>query len=87
MESLESLVKKLKDKGLKSTPQRLAILEALFLNTRGKCKKGIYRKGEKKHPCATGIYNIIRKQHPTISLKTVYKTLKDLEVLLLNFPC
>ena len=51
----------LKSKGLKVTPQRLAIFNVLN-NTR--C-----------HPSAETIYNALQETHPTMSLATVYKTL------------
>ena len=51
----------LKSKGLKVTPQRLAIFNVLFNIT---C-----------HPSAETIYNALQETHPTMSLATVYKTL------------
>lgn len=49
------------DKGLKVTPQRIAILEAIVtLNN---------------HPSVEGIIEYIRKNHPNISTATVYKVL------------
>lgn len=53
--------KKLVDKKLKVTPQRIAILEA------------IYRLGN--HPTAENIIEYIRKHHPNIATGTVYKSL------------
>ena len=53
---------KLKENGLKVTPQRLAILEALYsLNN---------------HPTAEQIIEYIRPQHPNIATGTVYKVLE-----------
>ena len=53
--------KKLIEKGLKVTPQRIAILEAIFnLNN---------------HPTAENIAEHIRKKNPNISTATVYKVL------------
>ncbi|MFQ5722307.1 MAG: Fur family transcriptional regulator, partial [Candidatus Aminicenantales bacterium] len=46
------------------TPQRLAIIDFL--------------QGNKNHPSALTIFQHIKKQYPTISLATVYKTLKVL---------
>ncbi len=51
----------LKSKGLKVTPQRLAIFNVLYNTT---C-----------HPSAETIYNSLQETHPTMSLATVYKTL------------
>jgi Fur family peroxide stress response transcriptional regulator len=52
---------KLIDKGLKVTPQRFAILEAIItLNN---------------HPTAENIIDFIRKNHPNIATATVYKVL------------
>ena len=48
-------------KGLKVTPQRLAILK--------------YLKENRVHPTAEKIYSEIIKEYPAISLTTVYKTL------------
>ncbi|GBC83399.1 Peroxide operon regulator [bacterium HR10] len=52
-------------RGLSVTPQRLAIYHALITSMR--------------HPSAEDIYKRIRRQYPTISLATVYKTLETLE--------
>ena len=52
---------KLIEKGLKVTPQRVAILEAIItLNN---------------HPTAENIIDFIRKNHPNIATATVYKVL------------
>jgi len=52
---------KLKDRGLKVTPQRIAVLEAIYeLNN---------------HPTAENIIEYIRKIHPGIASGTVYKVL------------
>lgn len=51
----------LKSKGLKVTPQRLAIFNVLSHTT---C-----------HPSAETIYNALQETFPTMSLATVYKTL------------
>jgi Fur family transcriptional regulator, peroxide stress response regulator len=56
--------KKLMEKGLKVTPQRIAILEAIVkLNN---------------HPTAENIIDYIRKNHPNIATATVYKVLDAL---------
>jgi Fur family transcriptional regulator, peroxide stress response regulator len=55
---------KLIEKGLKVTPQRIAILEAIVkLNN---------------HPTADNIIDYIRKNHPNIATATVYKVLEAL---------
>jgi len=55
---------KLVEKGLKITPQRIAILEAIIkLNN---------------HPTAENIIEYIRKNHPNIATATVYKVLDAL---------
>ncbi|NTW24961.1 MAG: transcriptional repressor [Lentimicrobium sp.] len=55
---------KLVEKGLKVTPQRIAILEAIVkLNN---------------HPTAENIIEYIRKNHPNIATATVYKVLDAL---------
>ncbi len=60
----EDLIGQLKEKGLKLTPQRLAIIDALV---------------EKRHvhPGATLILNEARKKAKRVSLSTVYATLKE----------
>ena len=60
----EDISGKLIEKGLKVTPQRIAILEAIIkLNN---------------HPTAENIIDYIRKNHPNISVATVYKVLDAL---------
>lgn len=54
----------LKDYGLKVTPQRLAVYEAL-------CKLG--------HPYAEDIINYVRQKNPNISVATIYNTLEHFE--------
>ncbi|MBN2807126.1 MAG: transcriptional repressor [Prolixibacteraceae bacterium] len=55
---------KLTEKGLKVTPQRMAILQAIYsLNN---------------HPTADNIIDFIRKNHPNIATATVYKVLDAL---------
>ncbi len=55
---------KIKEKGLKVTPQRIAILEAIFELD--------------NHPTAENIIDFIRKNHPNIATGTVYKVLDTL---------
>jgi Fur family transcriptional regulator, peroxide stress response regulator len=60
----EDISNKLNDKGLKVTPQRIAIFEAIIkLNN---------------HPTVENIIEYIRKNHPNISVATVYKVLDAL---------
>ena len=59
--SIEEIRNKLTEKGLKVTPQRLAILDA------------IYRIGG--HPTAENIIEHIRQRNPNIASGTVYKVL------------
>jgi Fur family peroxide stress response transcriptional regulator len=69
------MVLRLRERGQRITPQRLAIL-------------GILAKS-KGHPSVEEIYNVVVNEFPTTSLATVYKTitlLKDLgEVIELEF--
>jgi Fur family peroxide stress response transcriptional regulator len=62
--SIEEIRNKLSEKGLKVTPQRIAILDA------------IYRHGS--HPTADNIIEFIRKSNPNIASGTVYKVLDTL---------
>lgn len=55
---------KLKERGLKVTPQRLAVLEAVDVLD--------------DHPTAEEVGNFIRKMYPNIATGTVYKTLETL---------
>src|SRR5579863_2975794 len=50
--------------GLAVTPQRLAIIKALLASA--------------EHPRADAIFATVRRQHPTISLATVHRTLETL---------
>ncbi len=62
--SKEKGLKRLKDIGLKLTPQRLAIID--------------YLEGNKEHPSAEDIYRAVSKKYPMISFATVYNTLEAL---------
>lgn len=66
--SKENTVKKvaemLKKAGLRQSHQRIAILQFLMLND--------------IHPTADDIYNALKNDYPTMSLTTVYNTLKAL---------
>lgn len=57
----EDIKNKLTEKGLKVTPQRIAILEAIY--------------NLKNHPTADKIIEYITKMHPNIATGTVYKVL------------
>jgi len=65
----------LKDRGLKATPQRVAVLKEL---------------GKKTHPTMEEMYGGIRETNPTISLATVYKNVNLLKeqgvVIEINMP-
>lgn len=56
------IVKILKDKGYKVTPQRIAVYEVL--------------RNTKEHPTVEAIYNKLQPMYPTMSLATVYKSLE-----------
>ena len=58
---MSSIPETLRSKGLKVTPQRIAILNML-MNT-------------KAHPTAEAIFKALEPTNPTMSLATVYKTL------------
>ncbi|MFQ5951739.1 MAG: Fur family transcriptional regulator [Candidatus Geothermarchaeales archaeon] len=64
---LERFMDILRERGYKVTPQRLAVLRVLV--------------GNKSHPSADQIYQEVRREHPMISLATVYKTLELLKEL------
>ncbi len=55
---------KLKERGLKVTPQRVAIYEAIV--------------NLKNHPTAENVIEYIKTNHPNISVGTVYKVLDSL---------
>ncbi len=61
---VEKIRQILKDYGLKVTPQRLAVYEAL---------------NELKHPYAEDIINYVREKSPSISVATIYNTLEHFE--------
>lgn len=53
----------LREAGLRSTPQRLAIVDEVF---------------NRHHPTVGEVYETVRRQFPTIGLATVYNTLRSL---------
>jgi len=71
-----SMVKKLREKGYKITPQRLAVAKVLVYSD--------------THPNADEIYGKLKHKFPTMSLATVYRNILLLrsmgEVLELGFP-
>jgi Fur family transcriptional regulator, peroxide stress response regulator len=64
----ESIKRQLKAKGLKLTPQRLAIIEVLI------------EKGD-SHPGASSVYEEAKKRKKSLSLSTTYATLNELSRL------
>jgi Fe2+ or Zn2+ uptake regulation protein len=67
MKSAEELTNLFRERGLRVTPQRQAIFHLLH--------------GNASHPTVEALYDEARAQMPTISLKTVYQTVHDLEDL------
>ena len=61
----ESIIRALREKGLKVTPQRLAISDVLV-------------EREEAHPGASLIWREAKKRGKTLSLSTVYATLNEL---------
>jgi len=64
-ERLEDFVRACKEKGLKITPQRLAVYEILLRR--------------KDHPTVEEIYEEVKEIYPFVSLATVYRTVETLE--------
>jgi Fur family peroxide stress response transcriptional regulator len=73
---LNNMLESLRERHFRITPQRIAVLKILALS--------------KGHPSVEDIYEKVKRDFPTTSLATVYKTvtlLKELnEVLELGFP-
>ncbi|MBW1729564.1 MAG: transcriptional repressor [Deltaproteobacteria bacterium] len=73
---LQQMLTKLRDRKFRITPQRLAVVKILAQS--------------KEHPTVENIYEQVKKDFPTTSLATIYKTvslLKELgEILELGFP-
>lgn len=65
--TLKSIIEAFRKKGYKATPQRIAIVKYALQNP--------------THPTAQSIYQKVREEYPTVSLATVYKTLKVLKEL------
>ncbi len=64
MKSPDELTEAFRDRGLRVTPQRQAIFRVLH--------------GSDRHPTAEWVFDAVRRDLPTISLKTVYQALNDL---------
>ena len=64
MQAPADLVETYRDLGLKVTPQRFAVFEALF--------------GNPQHPTAEAVYAAVSEQMPSVSLRTVYSVLAEL---------
>ena len=64
MKSPAELTEVFRAQGLKVTPQRLAVFEALLADA--------------DHPTAEAVYERVVSELPTVSLRTVYQTLNDL---------
>jgi len=67
MKSTETLTTLFREQGLRVTPQRQAIFRLL--------------QGDDSHPTVESLFDRARSDMPTISLKTVYQTVHDLEDL------
>jgi Fe2+ or Zn2+ uptake regulation protein len=67
MQTADELTTLFRTQGLRVTPQRQAIFRLLHENDR--------------HPTVDALYDAARTEMPTISLKTVYQTVHDLEAL------
>jgi Fur family transcriptional regulator, peroxide stress response regulator len=60
-----SIIKALRGKGYKATPQRIAI--------------GRFALCDRSHPTVQKVFSEVKKVHPTVSLATVYKTIQILK--------
>ncbi len=67
MRTAEELMIAMRERGLRATPQRMCIVAHLV--------------GNSTHPTVEALYDAARVEMPTISLKTVYQTVHDLEDL------
>ena len=67
MRTADELMIMMRERGLRVTPQRMCIVDHLVENA--------------THPTVEALYDATRVQMPTISLKTVYQTVHDLEDL------
>ncbi|MBW1674761.1 MAG: transcriptional repressor [Deltaproteobacteria bacterium] len=64
---MKDIIKRLKENGVTLTPQRMAVAEFLSRN--------------KNHPTVDEIHRNIQRRYPTMSVATVYSTLKLLKEL------
>lgn len=62
---MSGMVQKLREKGLKVTPQRMAIYNMLMATT--------------AHPTAEAVWEHVKEEYPAVSFNTVYTTLNTLE--------
>lgn len=67
MKTVPELTMLFRERGLRVTPQRQALFRLLH--------------GDGTHPTVEALYERARSEMPTISLKTVYQTVHDLEAL------
>ncbi|HXY94057.1 MAG TPA: Fur family transcriptional regulator [Acidimicrobiia bacterium] len=67
MKTVEELTARFRAHGLRVTPQRQAIFRLLY--------------GAGSHPTVESLYDAARAEMPTISRKTVYQTVHDLEAM------
>ena len=71
-----SIIKTFRNGGYRATPQRIAISRYILRN--------------QEHPTAQKAYLEVKKMHPTVSLATIYTTIKILketgQILELNMP-
>lgn len=67
MTPVDELTHRFRDEGLRVTPQRQVIFRLL--------------EGNAEHPTVEALYEAARAEMPTISLKTVYQTVHELEGL------
>jgi len=64
---VDELTERFREEGLRVTPQRQVIFRLLH--------------GNGEHPTVEALYDAARAEMPTISLKTVYQTVHDLEAM------
>jgi Fe2+ or Zn2+ uptake regulation protein len=67
VKTADELTRLFRDRGLRVTPQRQVIFRLLY--------------GNDVHPTVEAIHESARVEMPTISLKTVYQTVHDLEAM------
>lgn len=65
MESRKKIINTFREKGFRATPQRIAIAQAVL--------------SSKKHPTVEQVHEMVRRNHPSISLSTVYNTLHTMK--------